>query len=173
MDSLEALFFNFMAGIGDPLDILGKEWILKYSDLVRVSHHDTYYLVDPTDPDDRSTPTHKKIENGGFKEKIRQTIVNDNMTHYYGKTDKKTYEKAMKNGSLMGLSFLPWSTTVLPSNKPDIYVFKHRYGSNIKQPFNPWRSELLKMKGQTIFILGASGFAMWYGGKWAYRKYLR
>lgn len=92
-------------------------------------------------------------------------------------SNEEEYNRSMKEGSLLGLGFFPWSTRVLRGvgKSEGHYLARHRYETKGQysdyQRFNEWSGDLLWMKLGTIGKVGALSAVGWYGGKYLYKKY--
>lgn len=158
MDILHALHFNILYALGGGADLPflglydahGQSMIDRYSD----------FTFDGSTWKDILT-------NEEIPEWLNAIKSNPNL-FWETLSEEEAMEKN-REGSLFGMSYLPW-TIYSCQNVDGTYTAHHLYGEDTIVPLNPLRREVLMRKAQTVAILAASAYAVYYGFKYLRRK---
>lgn len=172
------LYYNFMMVAGDPFGLIPDEQHAigqPFAAAFIGGHYDWVKVDDPskfvgklTDTDDALTGYSARAYNSG----VHLWTV---------EFDEDKYQESLKQGSLLGMGLLKWSTHVLPGTgesegryfgRADYHDRNNTDTLEHLVRFNEWSGDLLWMKLRTVGILTATTVAGIYGGKFAYRKYM-
>ena len=174
MESFKALRYNILYstsnvwGLADKVDMgisAENNLIMDFADIVKISQSngDIWFCdiahadkplfswtngVTANDP----TPFMASVDQANY---LNQ--------HYYRIVEATDYEKSISDNSLFGISsWLPWDTDVLYDKDNKVYASKIRWDANVPSLVNPWRREVLMMRGRTILTIVGIPIALYY-----------
>ena len=174
MESFKALWYNILYstsnvwGLADKVGVgisSDNVWLLDYSDIVKIgqSNGDIWFCdvahadkplfywqngVTATDPSSFMAI----VDRANYFDQYSYQVV-----------EQSDYEKSISDNSLFGISsWLPWDTSVLYDKDNKVYASRLKWGATVPSLVNPWRREVLMLKGRTIFTIIGIPIALYF-----------